>query len=39
MPDCVAERDEFEPSVPIVQSLDEQSNPPGYRAICRVARR
>jgi hypothetical protein len=27
--DSLAERDEFEPSVPIVQSLDEQSNPAG----------
>jgi hypothetical protein len=29
--DSVTERDEFEPSVPIVQSLDEPSNSPGYR--------
>ena len=28
--DCLAEQDEFEPSVPIVQSLDEPSNSPGY---------
>jgi hypothetical protein len=31
--DSLAERDEFEPSVPIVQSLDERSNSPDYGLI------
>ena len=28
--DCLAERDEFEPSVPIVRSLNKRFNPPLY---------
>jgi hypothetical protein len=34
--DLLAERNEFELSVPLVRSLDERSNSPGYCVFCRL---